>query len=113
MFVVSLPVIFVNAPTSPDKPHSDEFTVLDIVGTVTFVVGFVLEVIADVQRFLFRDNPSNENKWCMSGTLHVVSYDYYDVFAQCMQTYHRRWNLFCLKTSEEDLEVNGYALFFC
>ena len=94
MFVVSLPVIFVNAPTTPDKPHSEEFTVLDVVGTVTFIVGFVLEVTADVQRFLFRDNPSNENKWCMSGMLCVVVYNYYDVFAQYMQIYQRRWNLF-------------------
>ena len=86
MFVVSLPVIFVNAPTTPDKPHSEEFTVLDVVGTVTFIVGFVLEVIADVQRFLFRDNPSNDNKWCMSGTFSVVVYNCYDVFAQCTQT---------------------------
>lgn len=67
VFVVSLPVIFVNAPTTPDKPHSEEFSVLDVVGTVTFIIGFVLEIIADVQRFVFRDNPGNDNKWCMSG----------------------------------------------
>ena len=97
MFVVSLPVIFVNAPTTPDKPHSEEFTVLDVVGTVTFIVGFALEVTADVQRFLFRDNPNNENKWCMSGMLCVVGYNYYDGFAYYTQTYQRRWNLFAVR----------------
>ena len=69
MFVVSLPVIFVNAPTTPDKPNSEEVGVLDVFGTLTFIVGFVLEVVADAQRFVFRDNPSNNKKWCNVGTL--------------------------------------------
>lgn len=69
MFVVSLPVIFVNAPTTPDKPNSEEVGVLDVFGTLTFIVGFVLEVVADAQRFVFRDNPSNSKKWCNVGML--------------------------------------------
>ena len=79
MFSVSLPVIFINAPASATHLNptlcsvnvtpdcQDSFTVIDIIGAVFFVIGLLIETVADFQKFFFKDNPENRGKWCYVG----------------------------------------------
>ena len=70
MFTVSLPVIFVNAPSSATKLNPDnDWTPQDIVGAVFFVVGLLCEAFADIQKFKFRNDSYNKGKWCDIGRL--------------------------------------------
>lgn len=73
VYTVSLPVIFINSPTSVRTSVG----VTDYVGAVIFVVGFVLEVIADTHKFIFRNNPSNKGKWCDVGLWKVSRHPNY------------------------------------
>jgi len=63
VFTVSLTVILINSPVDPNK----DFLPLDIVGTVIFILGFLLESVADMQKFNFRQNKANKNRWCDVG----------------------------------------------
>ncbi|XP_059165380.1 uncharacterized protein LOC131947973 isoform X1 [Physella acuta] len=65
VFVVSLPVIFVNAPAIASR--FDYVTPQDIVGFILFGLGLVVETFADIQKFNFRNNPDNRGKWCDTG----------------------------------------------
>lgn len=68
VFTVSLPVIFVNAPSSATKLNPDnDWTPQDIVGAIFFVVGLLCEAFADIQKFNFRNDPNNKGKWCDIG----------------------------------------------
>lgn len=68
VFTVSLPVIFINAPSSAVKLDLDDhWTPQDIVGALFFVVGLLSETIADFEKFNFRNNPENKGKWCDVG----------------------------------------------
>ncbi|XP_038069958.1 uncharacterized protein C594.04c-like [Patiria miniata] len=64
VFSVSLPVIFINAAKNAEGGC---FGVLDIIGTVFFVIGLVIETVADMQKFSFRNNAENKGKWCAVG----------------------------------------------
>lgn len=63
VYTVSLPVMFVNSPVAPQVT----FGRTDYVGTSLFVIGFVIEFIADTHKFIFRNNPSNKGKWMDKG----------------------------------------------
>lgn len=65
MFTVSLPVIFVNAPVSYQQ--SSFGNVQDIIGTIVFWFGLLVETIADIEKYRFRANPDNKGKWCDVG----------------------------------------------
>ena len=67
VFTVSLPVTFINSPTTPDKRDAESLTLFDIAGSLLFTVGFLLEAVADWQKFTFRDDPTNAGKWCNVG----------------------------------------------
>jgi len=77
VYSVSLPFIFINAPASATRSNLPElvnltsvtnsFTVLDIIGSVGFVLGLLIETVADFQKFFFRNNPENKGKWCAIG----------------------------------------------
>lgn len=71
MFVVSLPVIFVNAPASSNR--FDYVTPQDIVGFILFGLGLLVETFADIQKFNFRNNPDNRGKWCDKGNCLLIS----------------------------------------
>ena len=64
VFTVSLPVIFVNAPTSIEDTR---ITPMDIIGLVIFGLGLVCEAVADQQKFNFRNDPANRGQWCAVG----------------------------------------------
>ncbi len=64
MFTVSLPVIFINAPINDTK---STFGPADIVGVVMFGLGLIIETVADQQKFSFRNDPANKDKFCDVG----------------------------------------------
>ncbi|XP_077983012.1 uncharacterized protein LOC144437856 [Glandiceps talaboti] len=64
VYTVSLTVMFVNSPRS-DTGNS--FIATDYVGSVFFIFGFIIEALADHQKFAFRQNHDNDGKWCDSG----------------------------------------------
>ena len=59
---VSLPVIFVNSDTARAPLGA-----ADGAGIAMWVVGFALQIAADVQKNGFRSNPQNAGKWCDVG----------------------------------------------
>jgi len=64
VFTVSLPVIFVNAPSSSTFT---QYTPFDIVGLVLFGLGLLCEAVSDQQKFTFRNDPANRGQWCAVG----------------------------------------------
>lgn len=64
VFTVSLTVIFINSPV---LPLDQDFGPLDIVGSIVFGLGFLLESVADMQKFNFRQNKVNKGRWCDVG----------------------------------------------
>ena len=73
VYIVSLPVIFINSPTSVRISVG----VVDYIGAVIFAVGFALEIIADTHKFIFRSNPSNNGKWCDVGVWKISRHPNY------------------------------------
>ncbi|OWA51109.1 hypothetical protein BV898_15608 [Hypsibius exemplaris] len=69
VFSVSLPMLLVNSPHwgSPSIPVPEFGTVADIVGTIMWIVGFLIEAVADHQKFLFRMNPLHNGRFCDAG----------------------------------------------
>ena len=63
VYVVSLPVIFINSPVALQSGIS----IADIVGAVIFLLGFLYETVADYQKFIFKTSPMNKDKWCDVG----------------------------------------------
>ena len=62
VWVVSLPVVFVNG----DK-HDPALGVWDGIGLFLFVFGHLFQVASDFQKLAFRRNPSNKGKVCDVG----------------------------------------------
>jgi steroid 5-alpha reductase family enzyme len=62
VLVGSLPVILLNG-TDRDCPLS----ALDAIGWLIFVTGFVIETVADHEKFAFRSQPANKGRFCDVG----------------------------------------------
>merc|ERR1719310_1073211 len=57
VYLVSLPVMFVNA-----DPASPEWGAADTAGLTMWAVGFVVQVAADFEKARFRGDPANRGK---------------------------------------------------
>lgn len=62
VMLISLPVLFVNGAEVPSP-----ITVLDVVMASLFFILFVIETVADQQKYFFRANPANKGKFCDVG----------------------------------------------
>lgn len=65
VWVVSLPLTFINSTQS--NREDGALVASDIAGIVLAIGGFVIEAIADQTKFSFKQNPSNNGKWCADG----------------------------------------------
>jgi steroid 5-alpha reductase family enzyme len=63
---VSLPVIVLNSPGVTRWGQPKFGTGRDIAGVVMFAVGFVMEAVADAQRFRFRERHGNDGRTCQA-----------------------------------------------
>ena len=66
-FTVSLPVTILNSPavTQYDQPAFG--TGRDIAGVILWALGFFLESVSDVQKYIFRSKPENKGRACDVG----------------------------------------------
>lgn len=62
VFLTLLSILVVN-----QKVDTEPLRVVNYIGLGTFVVGFVTETTADLQKLRFKQNPVNEGKWIDSG----------------------------------------------
>lgn len=64
-FTVALPayVLLLRSPEGPQDP----LNVIDAVGLTTWAAGWGLELLADSQKYAFRNDPANKNKFISSG----------------------------------------------
>ena len=76
VWIVSLPFI-VGLTVSPE---SFEFSISDtwlIIGVTCWIFGFLIESIADYQKFRFRNNPENQGKFMDKGLFSIVRFPNY------------------------------------
>lgn len=92
---VSLPVIFVNADAAgTEEPWA--MGVRDGVGIAVALAGWLIEVVADVQKNAFRSDPANKGKWCDIGLWRVSRHP--NFFGEVMLW----WGVFILATPSLD-----------
>lgn len=72
VWLVSLPNVFVNS--SSEDP---EIGAIDVFGWCLFTGGFVLQVVADLQKYKFRAMPSNSGRFCDVGVWKVSRHPNY------------------------------------
>jgi steroid 5-alpha reductase family enzyme len=62
VWTVTLPVTIVNGSS-----HNPGVRAVDIVGWILWLVGLVIEAIADQQKLNFKKSPGSKGKWCDVG----------------------------------------------
>ncbi|MCJ1272579.1 hypothetical protein MMC21_000365 [Puttea exsequens] len=67
VWIVSLPVTILNSPNVTRFNQPRFGTGRDIAGVILFVIGFLLESISDVQKYIFRSKPENKGRVCDVG----------------------------------------------
>lgn len=72
VWVTLLPTMLLNV-----KREDTELTSRDYVGWIVWLAGFLLEAIADYQKYTFRSNPANHNRWISQGVWSVVRHPNY------------------------------------
>ena len=66
-WTVSLPVTLINSPNITQYPQPKFGTGSDIAGVIIFAIGFLMEAIADVQKYRFKANSSDKGAVCDVG----------------------------------------------
>lgn len=64
---VTIWVVMLPATVLLSKEQSLSPTVVTWIGAVLWIIGFVVESIADSQKYRFRKDPANQGKWIQSG----------------------------------------------
>lgn len=67
VWTVSFPVTILNSPNVTHFNQPKFGTGRDIAGMVLFAIGFILESVSDVQKYIFRSKPENKGKVCDVG----------------------------------------------
>ena len=67
VWIVSMPVTILNSPKVNQYPQEKFGTANDIIGIIGWAMGFGIESVADVQKYLFRSNDANKGKVCDKG----------------------------------------------
>ncbi|KAI9680170.1 MAG: hypothetical protein M1829_001407 [Trizodia sp. TS-e1964] len=67
VWTVSLPVTVLNSPNITQFPQPDFGTGRDIAGVIFFGIGFLMESIADIQKFRFREANKDRKAICGGG----------------------------------------------
>lgn len=67
VWTVSLPVTLLNSPNVTKYPQPKFGTGRDIAGVILFTIGFLMESVSDIQKYIFRSNPENKGKVCDVG----------------------------------------------
>jgi len=77
VWTCSLPVVILNSPAVRQFSDQGAFgSGLDIAGVVIFVVGFLMESVSDIQRYLFRAK-GDKSAVCDSGLFYVSRHPNY------------------------------------
>ena len=67
VWTVSLPVTVLNSPNVTKYRQPNFGTGRDIAGVILFVIGFLMESVSDIQKYMFRSKPENKGKVCDVG----------------------------------------------
>ncbi|KAK3178957.1 hypothetical protein OEA41_001095 [Lepraria neglecta] len=67
VWTVSLPVTVLNSPNVTKYRQPNFGTGRDIAGVILFVIGFLMESVSDIQKYIFRSKPENKGKVCDVG----------------------------------------------
>jgi len=65
IFIIMLPIIFSMNMSGIDTVNT--ISIISIMGFCIWAIGFITESIADSQKFSFRNNIKNKNKWIDTG----------------------------------------------
>lgn len=76
IWVIALPYIVALSSTSEQVELAYQSIYLPI-GVVVFLMGFLIESIADAQKFRFRSNPVNDGKFMSEGLFSIVRFPNY------------------------------------
>ena len=63
IFLTANVVIVINSQTGPSPPLG----IWDVIGLLIWILGFGIEVLADMQKTRFNSNPKNEGRWIDQG----------------------------------------------
>lgn len=89
---VSLPVTLINSP-NVQQYRQPSLTASDGIGIALWAIGFVFESVSDVQKYLFRSNPSNKGRTCDVGLFSISRHPNY--FGEIIQ----QFGIFCIAVS--------------
>ncbi|KAK0515720.1 hypothetical protein JMJ35_001754 [Cladonia borealis] len=67
VWTVSLPVTLLNSPNVTKYPQPKFGTGRDIAGVILYTIGFLMESVSDIQKYIFRSKPENKGKVCDVG----------------------------------------------
>ena len=72
MWLTLLPTLILNS-----KKEDKELSLQDYIGWGIWLIGMIIEAVADYQKFTYRSNPANKNKWISTGLWSVVRHPNY------------------------------------
>jgi len=98
IWLICSPQVILNA-----NQRNPPIMAIDIIGWIIWCIGFLCESISDQQKFIFRSNPENKNRWCDEGLWHFSRHPNYfgeiacwwGLFLSC-STILSGWTWFCV-----------------